>query len=254
MRVAAGELVGLRQQRPLGGRLLDLAGQQGLVAKALDDLQAREAFRNREDVLDRLARDDDLHRLAHAHARRKGVFAEAELVLRAIGRDAELEDVGVVDHAGARQIVGDLGDALVALDHDGRVLLQRTRPVEDRLAPIERAADRERREREKREDAAEIADQRAVAAASAGLRLLGLGARCPARRRSGFVRRGLRLAEIADHVVGALVALRRRGRSARHAVSSLAGQWARKPVRDVPRTLAGNVAKAEADPIRRRGA
>ena len=123
---------------PSGGQILNFTLQVRLGTHALDDLRARQSFRNRDPVENGLAFDQRLEHLAQTSLPTDLEFARLELHRLAI-RQAAVEPLGqVVGHeqppigndALPLESAGDLVDAL-ALGNDGHgCMTERTRLLE----------------------------------------------------------------------------------------------------------------------------
>ena len=74
-RHAAGEFVGLRQQRALARDFLDLAGEHVVLQQAGDDLLGGQPFGDGERVLHHLAFDDGVDHVGEARVLGELVFA-----------------------------------------------------------------------------------------------------------------------------------------------------------------------------------
>ena len=151
-RVAALEEVSVGKQRSLARRLLDVAEENVVVAKTLDDLIARQALGNGELVLHDLVRDQLGLDLAQADARLERVFPAFERASAAVDQRHRGEPERAVDDAGAFELVADRAAVVLASDDDDLVGLQRSglarldhRPGEQRQAR-QRADQRERQE------------------------------------------------------------------------------------------------------------
>ena len=137
---AAGELVGIGQQRAFGRNFANLADQDFILLQALDDLLAGQPFGNGEFVQDRLALDQEVHDVAHAGMFGKQVLAGLELVAGLGQEHAGEKQRGVVDDAFALQASRNLAQGL-APGHDDRAgLNQRPRRLELLLGDEENCA------------------------------------------------------------------------------------------------------------------
>jgi hypothetical protein len=119
--VVPGIVVGLRQQRALGGR------RAGFAAEALgggdqgDHLDTGQALGHGELAHHGLAAVQDLEGAAHGDVRGKGVLTGLEVARRALQPDAQLEQKGVLDHPGVFQLGGDDAEARAARHDQVRV-------------------------------------------------------------------------------------------------------------------------------------
>ncbi len=126
-RRAAGELVGLRQQRALARDLLDRAGERVAVLQPRHDLLGGQSLRDGDRMLHHLAFDQRADHVGDARMRREFVFAVLEIAARLERNHAADEHVRLVDHALAHQQIGDVLGAEPARNVDDLVLRQRSR-------------------------------------------------------------------------------------------------------------------------------
>src|SRR5450631_1919967 len=143
-RHAAGEFVGFRQQRTLARDFLDLAGERVVLQKPGDDLLGGEPFGDRHGVLHHLVFDDGVDHVGEAGALTELVFAGLEFAARLEHQHAADEHPGLIDHAFARQQVGNIADAEPARNIDHLVVAERSGRFEALLADVERATDGDR--------------------------------------------------------------------------------------------------------------
>ncbi len=124
--VAPFKIVGIRHQRAFPRILLDVADQNVVVPKTLNDLLARETFRNRELVPHHAVSGEQAFDLVHAHACLELIFAALENISIAVEQGKEAEPCRVVDDAGAFELLGDAAAIVFANDIDDLVRRQRT--------------------------------------------------------------------------------------------------------------------------------
>ncbi len=149
--IAAPEIVAVRQQAAFARHVLDGAGQDRAVEQARHDLLGRQALRNGDEVLHDLAFDQGLDHVAHACALGKQIFAGLELGPRLEREHAAdedelvlvddafaLQEIGDLDHPGARGNVDDL--VRLSADQAPRSAICRRQPRRRRQSPAGSAA------------------------------------------------------------------------------------------------------------------
>ena len=109
-RDAAGEVVGVGQQRALARDFLDVAGQDVVLQEPRDDLLGGQTLRNGELVRHHAALDDGGDHVAQAGVRLELVFAGLEILARLEHQHAADKDPGLIDDAFAHQHVGDVAE------------------------------------------------------------------------------------------------------------------------------------------------
>jgi hypothetical protein len=124
-RVAALEQIGVRQQRALARRLLDVADQHVVVAKTLDHLVAGQALGNGELVLHDFVGDQLGLDLTQTDAGFESVFAALQRAAAAVEHRHRREPQRAVDDAGAFELVADRAGIVLALDDDDLVFGER---------------------------------------------------------------------------------------------------------------------------------
>ena len=110
-RHAAGEFVGLRQQRAFARDFLDLAGQRVVLQKPGDDLLGGQPLGDGERVLHHLVFDDGIDHVGKAGVLGELIFAVLEIAARLEHEHAADEHLGLIDHAFAHQQIGNVADA-----------------------------------------------------------------------------------------------------------------------------------------------
>ena len=132
--------VGFRQQRALVRDFLDLAGERIVLQKLGNDLLGGQPFRDRQRVLHHLVFDDGVDHVGETGTFAELVFAGLEVAAGLEHQHPADEHPGLIDHAFARQQVGDIADAETARNIDHLVVAQRSGRFEALLADVKRAA------------------------------------------------------------------------------------------------------------------
>src|SRR5262249_42096930 len=195
-REPAVEVVAVRQKTAFSRNVLDVPGEQVVLQQPRDDVLRCQALRNRDLVLDHLSFDDGLDHIPHARLLGEKIFARLEVGARLEREHAADEDQTMhVDHAFAREELGDVHDAGAARDADDLLLLQGTRRLQPGLANHDRSTDNDQDEDQRGEDGVADDDQR-IARTPRRTRgqwhVIGLerGARAARRDAFGFQRGG----------------------------------------------------------------
>ena len=98
-RHAAGEIIGVGQQRPFGGNFVDVSGQHVVVHQSLNDLLRCQAFGDADLVHHHLAFAHGGDDVAQARVRLEFVLAGLEPLVRFQEQRADDEDPGLIDDA-----------------------------------------------------------------------------------------------------------------------------------------------------------
>ena len=159
-RVAAAELIGLRQQRAFGRDGGDVAGEDVIGHQPVDDLLAGQPLGDGDRINDGAPLDHDVHDLAHARLRRDEILAGLDIALVAVEGDRHAEDPAIGDDAGILERLGDVAEAFAGLDGDDTLGCERPGLIELHLGEEAEAADDDHGENDDGQQEVQRDDQR----------------------------------------------------------------------------------------------